>query len=80
LRQRSQLTFFLNRLRVVSGIPVVIAAARRGGRNQTAFGCLALEVVPQSAGATLEEEQYHDVRKKVGDEATANLEALDFCS
>jgi len=27
LRQRSQLTFFLNRFRVVSGIPVVIAAA-----------------------------------------------------
>ena len=65
---------------MVSGIPVVIAAARRGGRNQTAFGCLALEVVQQSAGATLEAEQYHDVRKKVGDEATANLEALDFCS
>jgi hypothetical protein len=44
------------------------------------FECIALEVVPQSAGATLEAEQYHDVRRKVGDEATANLEALDFCS
>jgi hypothetical protein len=28
----------------------------------------------------LEEEQHHDVRKKVGGEATANLEALGFCS
>jgi hypothetical protein len=65
---------------MVSGIPVVIAAARRGGRNQTAFGYLALEVVPQSAGATLEEEQHHDVRRKVGGEATANSETLDFCS
>ena len=65
---------------MVSGIPVVIAAARRGGRNQTVFEWIAPEVVQQCAGATLEEEQYHDVRKKVGDEATANLEALDFCS
>jgi hypothetical protein len=44
------------------------------------FEWIAPEVVPQSARATLEEEQYHDVRKKVGGEATANLEALDFCS
>jgi hypothetical protein len=80
LRQRSQLAFFLKRLRVVSGIPVVIAAARRGGRNQTVFEWIAPEVVPQSAGATFEAEQYHDVRRKVGDEANANLEALDFCS
>ena len=56
---------------------------RRGPTRRSkliAFGWTAPEVVPQSAGATLEEEQYHDVRKKVGDEATANLEALDFCS
>jgi hypothetical protein len=44
------------------------------------FESIAPEVVQQSAGATLEAEQYHDVRKKAGDEATANLEALDFCS
>jgi hypothetical protein len=44
------------------------------------FEWIALAVVPQSASATLEAEQYHDVRRKVGDEATANLEALDFCS
>ena len=80
MRQIRATTLFLKRFRVVSGIPVVIAAGREDGRNQTAFGRLALEVVPQSAGATLEEEQYHDVRRKVGDEAAANLEALDFCS
>jgi len=44
------------------------------------FEWIAPEVVQQSAGATLEAEQYHDVRRKVGDEAVANLEALDFCS
>jgi hypothetical protein len=44
------------------------------------FEWIALEVVPQSAGATFEAAQYHGVRRKVGDEAAANLEALDFCS
>jgi hypothetical protein len=47
---------------------------------QTASGCIALEVVLQSAGAMFEVGQCHDVRRMVGDEANANLEALDFCS
>ena len=41
---------------------------------------MALEVARRSGVATFEAEQHHDVRRMVGDEAIANLEALDFCS
>ena len=59
---------------------VLITAAWRDIRIQTAVGRIALQFLPLVAGATLGAERCHDVRRTVDGEVAANLEGWDFYS
>jgi hypothetical protein len=59
---------------------VLITAAWRDIRIQTAVGRIALQFLPLVAGATPGAERCRDVRRTVDGEVAANLEGSDFCS